>query len=92
MDKNKNEKFQRLAQARVEKLLKSIGTLSNLSNTYTYEYSNGEIDHIFAALQEELVAARSKFDSGLAKLEARQASVPDSSPFGRKARGFSLAS
>jgi hypothetical protein len=88
----KQEKFRRLAESRTEKLLKSFGTLGNLSNTYTYSYQRSEIDDIFAALQEELDATRTKFDTGLEKLEQRRADSRQKPPFARRSSGFRLAS
>ena len=58
---NKQEKFKRLAEKRVSKILEEIRILSNLSNKAIYEFNEEQIDTIFSRLEEELVVIRSKF-------------------------------
>lgn len=60
---SKNEKFVSLAEARVNKLIKSIKLIGNLSNKSTYAYSDAEVKQMFKAIQEELDAAKKKFGS-----------------------------
>ena len=61
MDKSK--KFKSLAEARVNKLLKSIKLIGNLANRSTYDYTDDEVRQIFKAIQAELDAAKQKFAS-----------------------------
>ena len=56
-----NEKFKRIASARTQKIISMIELLGNCSNTYTYEYSQKEVDKIFNAIETELKIAREKF-------------------------------
>lgn len=62
----KNEKFRRLATARGDRILKEIALLGNLSNERNYEYSQHEVQKLFAALEGELRACKARF-SGKSK-------------------------
>lgn len=57
----KRENFVRLAQARVNRALREIRLIGNLSNKGAYEYADGDVRKMFAALQKGLDAARSRF-------------------------------
>ena len=59
--RNKREKFVELAEARVNRAVKDIRLIGNLSNRGSYEYSDGDIREIFKALQKELESAKSRF-------------------------------
>jgi hypothetical protein len=62
--RNKRDKFVSLAEARVNKALKDIQLIGNLSNKAAYEYADGDVKKMFAALQKGLDAAKSKFATG----------------------------
>lgn len=59
--RDKRQKFVQLAEARVNKALKDIQLIGNLSNTSAYESSEADIRKIFAALQGGLNSAKSRF-------------------------------
>ncbi len=61
MGNDRKENFKRLAEARTNKILKSITLLGNLSNKSYYEYSDAQIETIFNAIQEELDAQKARF-------------------------------
>lgn len=61
MSTEKKNNFKRIAEARTNKILKSISLLGNLSNTSYYEYTPEQIETIFNAIQEELDLQRKKF-------------------------------
>lgn len=61
---NKREAFLRLAERRTNEVLNRIRILSNCSNRYAYEYTDEDVKKIFAAIDQELKAARSKFANG----------------------------
>ncbi|MBQ8142717.1 MAG: hypothetical protein IJ194_06145 [Bacilli bacterium] len=48
--KNKRENFQRIAEARTNKIIDTIYSLKNLSNTSYYEFTEEEIDQMFSAI------------------------------------------
>ena len=58
---SKEDRFHRLAEARVNKIIPMIHLLGNLSNTGIYSYSRHQVEHIFTALQFELVKAKIRF-------------------------------
>lgn len=57
----KAAKFKMIATRRVAKLINGIGNLGNLSNRSAYNYTDAQIDKIFAALTDKLKASRDKF-------------------------------
>ena len=61
---NKRDKFVELAEARVNKALKDMQLIGNLSNRSAYEYNEADIRKIFTALQRALDAAKSRFSRG----------------------------
>lgn len=57
----KRDKFVSLAEARVNKALKDMQLIGNLSNRSAYEFSEADVRKIFAALQTGLNLAKSRF-------------------------------
>ena len=53
-DETKAEKFKRLASNRTSDALASIKSISNLSNTANYEYTDDQIERILGVLRIEL--------------------------------------
>lgn len=65
MRESKAERFRRVAEARVNKIIKMVRLLGNCANPQTYAYDAAQAEKIFAALQDELGAAKERFsDSG----------------------------
>ena len=65
MRESKAERFRRVAEARVNKIIKMVRLLGNCANLQTYAYDAAQAEKIFAALQDELGAAKERFsDSG----------------------------
>ena len=60
----KEERFQRLAEQRVNGILDRLRVLSQLSNKSNYDYTDAQVDAIFKALQRELNATKAKFRNG----------------------------
>ena len=60
-NESKRERFVRLAEARTNKIIDMIQLLGNCSNTYTYEYTQQDIDQIFSAIETEVREAKKKF-------------------------------
>lgn len=58
---SKDEKFHRLAEARVNKILHLFRLLGNLSWTANYAYSREQVEQIFTTLQLELVKTKLRF-------------------------------
>ena len=57
----KEEKFIRLAEARVNKILSMIRLLGNLSSTGFYQYNRDQVEQIFTAIQLELIKNKMRF-------------------------------
>lgn len=64
MTDKKREKFVSLAEARVNRTIKDIQLIGNLSNRGAYDYSDVDIRKIFKALSAELETAKQRFASG----------------------------
>ena len=60
---SKKDKFVRIAEARTNKIIDMIRLLVNCSNKASYEYSKEDVRKIFTAIENELKAAKAKFDS-----------------------------
>jgi hypothetical protein len=63
MKENDRQKFVRLANARVNKAIKAIGLVGNLSNKSNYAYTKADIEQIFRALTAEIKSCRSRFEN-----------------------------
>ena len=57
------QKFVRLANARVNKAIKAIHLIGNLSNKSNYQYEDTDIEKIFRALTNEMKLCRQRFDA-----------------------------
>lgn len=57
----RNEKFIRLAEARMEMLLDCMRKLDNLSNRVNYEYTDEQVEQMFSRLDTELAEIKSHF-------------------------------
>jgi hypothetical protein len=60
---SKEERFKRLAEARVNKLLKSIRLLGNLSNKNNYAYTDDDIIEMLGKIRTEIGVTKKKFFS-----------------------------
>lgn len=57
----KEDKFKRIAEARVNKLFKQFSILRNCANSRVYSYTDLQVNKIFKALEEELKVTRQSF-------------------------------
>lgn len=57
----KRENFVRLAEARVNRALREIRLIGNLSNRGAYEYADADVRQMFKAIQRELDTAKARF-------------------------------
>ena len=57
----KKQRFIELANKRVNKALKQISLISNLSNTNNYEYTQDEVKQIIRALESEIQMCKERF-------------------------------
>jgi hypothetical protein len=70
MSETDREKFVRLATARVNKAIKSIQIIGNLSNKSNYSYENSDIEKIFRALNAEIKACRQRFETSSSQADS----------------------
>lgn len=59
--RDKREKFVQLAEARVNKTLKDLQLIGNLSNRSAYEFTDADVRKIFSALQKGMDSAKARF-------------------------------
>ena len=64
-----HDRFRRVAQARIRKVLKMLALLGNCSHPGTYEYTQSEVDEIFAAIETEVVHIRELYDDPHRKIQ-----------------------
>ncbi len=64
MIESSRDKFVRLAESRVNNLIKTIRLLGNLSNRSNYSYSDKDVDMIFRSIEKELKEAKARFRTG----------------------------
>lgn len=81
MKETKNARFRRVAEARVNKIIRMLRLLGNCSGTNTYAYDADAVEQIFTALQIELDQARKRFSEngrpGRKRFSLSQAPTPD---------------
>ena len=65
------ERFIRIAEARTQKIIDMIDLLGNCSNKYNYEYTQKDVEKMFAAIEAALKANKAKFTSENAKKDTR---------------------
>ena len=61
--RDKRKKFIELAEKRVNRLLKDIRLVGNLSNRSNYTFNQGDIKKIFLAIENEIKSTRKRFES-----------------------------
>jgi ABC-type Fe3+-hydroxamate transport system substrate-binding protein len=60
--RNKRKKFEDIAIRRVNKVIKEIRLIGNLSNRSSYEYTDEDVKKIVKALQREVDAVKARFE------------------------------
>ena len=63
------EKFVELAEKRVNRAIRELRLISNLSNTTNYEYSEKDVNQIFKTLESTMKESKAKFRNGGASSE-----------------------
>ena len=58
----KRERFVRLAETRTNKILGMLKLLGNCSSKSNYEYTDKDVQKIFAAIERETKSAKAKFN------------------------------
>lgn len=63
MSNKKKERFERIAEQRTNKILKTLDLLGNCSNKGNYDYTEEQVNKIFNAIDAELKVTKLKFES-----------------------------
>lgn len=66
-NESRHDRLKRLAIKRTNAILERIRILGNCSNRSMYEYSEEEVNKVFAVIQKELLETRAKFKTKRAK-------------------------
>ena len=61
MSESKPDRFRRVAEARVNKIIKMVKLLGNCSNPAVYAYTREQVQQIFATLKDELDRAQKRY-------------------------------
>ena len=64
VNETREDKFTRLAESRVNKIIDALRLLGHLSHKGNYTYTHDQVDAIFKAIQKDLNAAKAKFAEG----------------------------
>lgn len=67
----KKFRFRKLANKRVNKALKQISLISNLSNKNNYEYTKDEVKQVVEALEEEVKKCKDSFERQLKEIKQK---------------------
>ena len=76
-NESKADKFVRLGEYRVNKVIDAIGRLENLSNRTNYEYTQEQVEAMFSVLESKVAEVKGRF--------APKKEKEDTFSFGRKA-------
>jgi len=63
----KRQRFEKVAEKRVNNIIHYLELLSNCSNTYNYEYTKEDVDKIFRAITKKINYSKSVFADNLNK-------------------------
>ena len=66
-NESKADKFIRLGEYRVNKVIDAIGRLENLSNRTNYEYTQEQVEAMFSVLESKVAEVKEKFTATKAK-------------------------
>ena len=71
MSKTKRQRFETVAQQRVQIILDKLELLSNCSNRNNYDYSESDVKKMFLAIRDQLKRTEIKFDDELKRKKKR---------------------
>ena len=60
-NESKADKFVRLGEYRVNKVIDAIGRLENLSNRTSYEYTQEQVEAMFSIMEKKLLEVKGRF-------------------------------
>lgn len=66
-NESRADKFVRLGEYRVNKVIDAIGRLENLSNRSNYEYTQEQVETMFSMMEKRLMEVKGRFAPKQAK-------------------------
>lgn len=63
----KRERFERVASNRVQKVIDFLGLIGNCANRNNYEYTEADVEHMFAEMAKAMRAARDEYAKEMSK-------------------------
>ena len=67
----KRDRFEKVATARVQKIIDMLGLLQNCANTNNYEYCEDDVELMFGEISRAVKDARSAYASAMSKEERK---------------------
>ena len=67
----KRERFEKVAGSRVQKIIDMVGLLGNCANTNNYEYSEADVEKMFAEINKAVKNARAAYANAKDKAEKK---------------------
>jgi hypothetical protein len=61
MTESRTDRFKRLAENRTNELIRRIQILGNCSNRSSYDYTEQQVNKVFAAIDSEVKTAKARF-------------------------------
>lgn len=61
MNESRADRFKRIAENRTNELIRRVRILGNCSNRSSYDYTEQQVNRIFAAIDSELKSAKARF-------------------------------
>jgi hypothetical protein len=68
----RRERFENVASKRVQKILDQIEILGNCSNRSNYEYTENDVQKMFAAIDTHLKLAKARFGNTTSKQDDKK--------------------
>ena len=59
----KEERFKRIAERRVQRVLDSLRSLAQCSNKRMYQWNEGQLKRVWAAIERETNACKARFEN-----------------------------
>ncbi len=59
---NKEQRFKRVGERRVQRVLDSLKSLSQCSNKRMYEWNDGQLEKIWTAVDDELTKCKKSYE------------------------------
>ena len=69
MNNNKRARFEKVASARVQKIINLLNLLGNCSNKNNYEFSGKDVELMFSEINRALRDSKNRYDFALNKKE-----------------------